>query len=247
MQSRRQATVLTGDALIGHPVVYLDRRRGRGLLAPWGRKPAPAPPAEKSTSQATRRPPGRPTSAACRLRWRAVRRQDDKSDCWDAGSRTLESGRRENSGQRRRPFPSADSQATGPLRAVVKASRRRGKVRRPASRPRACSSANARAASLAPTSRSAQLLARKGTSGSGALTVSKAAVAASCGTAAGRPIGGSPILPVTPRGITNSFRSLWPLARESRTSCGDDTGPLGTGTLSGHPIGAASSFCVALW
>jgi hypothetical protein len=42
---------------------------GRGLLARWGRESAPVPPAEKSTSQATRRPPGRPTSGAWPLRW----------------------------------------------------------------------------------------------------------------------------------------------------------------------------------
>jgi hypothetical protein len=40
-------------------------------------------------------------SASSPLRWRAVRRQDGQSDRWDAGSGTLESGRREKSGQHR--------------------------------------------------------------------------------------------------------------------------------------------------
>jgi hypothetical protein len=77
------------------------------------------------------------TIAMSPLRWRAARRQDDKSDRWDACSRTLESGRREKS---------AAGAADSCLHANAAASRairlsRMHKPRRPSSRtPSACAS-----------------------------------------------------------------------------------------------------------
>jgi hypothetical protein len=78
------------------------------------------------------------TTEASPLRWRAVRRQDDKSDRWDAGSGRLESGRSEKSGQHRRLLPSREctSERSAPagLEAEGGTSTRERRRRRPIDR-----------------------------------------------------------------------------------------------------------------
>jgi hypothetical protein len=70
--------------------------RCRRLLAVDRRRRGPSAVRAKQELANRRRAPLR-TSGSSPLRWRAARRQDDKSDRWDAGSRTLESGLREKS------------------------------------------------------------------------------------------------------------------------------------------------------